>query len=134
MALNLTVLLFYAISFVYMYKLICEYGIDRLVACLGALSFTFAGSITHRFVHYDEIVVICTTSLCFWLAERAAVRKTISYLLVLGLVMGNNLIAGNPQVGAYLALSVFFFILRAHGNITTHVMYLKELFCTANLS
>jgi len=102
-SMNLMRVLFSLLSLGFMWWFLGDLGVGAAARWVGALAFTFCGSVTQRYVHYPLQFAIWSTPVCFWLAERAAIRGSAAWLVLLGVVLGNSAFVGHPQFVAYQA-------------------------------
>ncbi len=102
---------FVAQMFAYLFHRL--FKVSRLAAMIGAIMFTFSGTITHQYVHYDHLIVATTTPLLFWLTELLARRCRFPLAIAISFVISNNCFNVNIQWVCYqISIITIYYIIR----------------------
>ena len=130
-----------ALSGIFTYFLLRQYGVSRFGAVLAGVVYTFAApQILHVYAgHLNALSAMVWTPLMFLLLDRMIRGQSLLYSTLLGVTIALQFLAGQPQYVFYTMIALFLYLLfqvgcsRADGRRTPRIGLLCLLFLFAAL-
>jgi len=103
---NYSIILHYILAGIFMYFYLKEVGLQSSCALFGGIVFMFNGFLISHLEHTTMVAAAIWLPLIFMLIEKLIKTKRYIYSLILGLIIGTQLLAGYPQISLYTFLAI----------------------------
>jgi len=104
LSLTISAILRLIIACFFTYLFAREIGIGQYGAFLGAVAFSFSGPMIDWLGHPHSAAIVWLPALLFT-TERTLTRKSHSYVLLCGLVIGTQFLCGHPETSFHVMLA-----------------------------
>ncbi|MBA4312062.1 MAG: hypothetical protein C0417_05490 [Chlorobiaceae bacterium] len=109
--LEIQIILHIMLAGVSMYYLAKEFELPNFAALITGVVFSLSGFMITHAIHQVIICQVAWFPLIVLLFRRAILQRSITAMIIGGIVLGNAILAGFPQVSLYIILFLFFYFL-----------------------
>ncbi|MCK9555531.1 YfhO family protein [bacterium] len=99
----------YLLAFLFMYLFLMNAGLDDFSSSAGALFFSFGSAGGGGYYNTVSLKVLCWFPLTLYLIDRYFYRKKLYFLLILGVVLAQQVLAGYFQYAFYSVIFTVFY-------------------------
>ncbi|MCL5072521.1 MAG: hypothetical protein M1308_16755, partial [Actinobacteria bacterium] len=110
-AYNLSILLHYSMSGIFLYFFLREYEINYFGAFTGGLIFMFSGSMTAQRSHPWQLYTMAWLPLILLLLEKFRKSRRFEFILLASIFYSFSFFAGSPQIFLYSSIIILFYII-----------------------